>query len=104
MVNVCPHCGKEVMEDFDTCFNCGESLNQQGAKEVVYQTYKIQNNQDASFLFLVIAFFFPLIGLIVALLIRPSNERLANQMFLVIVISVVFFSMMIALIAFFIAV
>jgi uncharacterized membrane protein YvbJ len=95
----CPRCGEEVMEDFDTCFSCGYELEQSKKEQV--RNLDITNNTDANFIFVLVAFFFPFIGLILYFLIKQSNERLASQMLTAVFVSVVFYSIMVSMMAIF---
>jgi len=100
-VKVCPNCGKDVMEDYDSCFHCGAEL------QLNSETYVVDHGdhlREVGLVFLLIAFFFPFFGLIVAMMIKRNHPLLARNMFLVITVSVVFYAVMTAIIGFFIAV
>jgi len=97
-MKTCPNCGKEVMEDFDTCFHCGEELLIR--KRETYRNHQ-QGMSDQVFLFYILALFFPLIGLIIALGVRRKDRELARKVLLVIYVSFVFYAIMVAIPAMF---
>jgi len=96
-MKTCPKCGEEVIEDFDTCFACGESLVDD--EEAIIRNHHKEALDAASLVFVMIALFFPLIGLLVAFVVQRTNKRLASLMFLAVFISVVFYSMIVFFIA-----
>ena len=100
-MKTCPNCGKEVMEEIDSCFHCGEDL-------LIRKKETYQNHQhlmsDQVFLFYILALFFPLIGLIIALGVRRKDRELARKILLVIYVSFVFYAIMVAIPAMFLLV
>ena len=94
----CEKCGQQITENTAFCSNCGTSINRE------YVTYDYDSNKPyaddkPSFLFALIGFFIPIIGLILFLVYegkRPKRAKSAGKgaltsIILKIVISIVFF-------------
>lgn len=99
-MGTCPSCGKEVMENFDTCFHCGEGLT----RNLKVKSLSYKRLSDQVFLWYVLALFFPIIGVIIALSIRREDKELASRILLVVYISFVFYAIMVAIPALFLLV
>ena len=97
----CPRCNEEVMENFDTCFHCGESLL---VKKTRKDKVQRQLMSDQVFLFYIIALFFPVIGLVIAFSLRRKDAELTRKILLVIYVSFVFYAIMVAIPALFLIV
>lgn len=94
-MKTCPKCGAEVMEGFDSCFSCGEILDKKKTP-VQANSVNYAHTPDASLLFLMIAFFFPLLGVVLYFGLRDRNQGLAKQILLATYLSFGLYAFMIA--------
>ncbi|MBQ6980413.1 MAG: hypothetical protein IJQ07_07195 [Clostridia bacterium] len=65
----CKYCGKEINDDAEICVHCGRST---GVKDVQYRT---SSGESKTGIGVLLGLFLGLIGLIIGLLLYPSNTE-----------------------------
>lgn len=78
----CKNCGKELNEKYSVCLNCGVPIegNQVDKNEVVNENNNVTNKNDkGGFLWGLLGFFVPLVGLILFLVWRESKPKTAKS-------------------------
>jgi hypothetical protein len=69
----CPACGQEVMENFDTCFHCGQVLKVERYSTFSQRIYGDSATSSVVYILLVfVAIFFPLLGILLGLLMAKN--------------------------------